>query len=656
GVNGPDDLLAAEGPEFVLSLISEAQDKEERSGRNKNQATVLIELAESAELFHTPEGEAYASIKANGHSEVWPLKSKGFKDYLMRLFYRQEKSAPNAQAMQDALGVLNGKARYDGPTYEVHTRLCEHEGAIYLDLCDEQWRVVRITSEGWDVLNDSPVKFRRTRGMLALPVPIRGGSVHELKEFVNVKDEDDFILLLGWLIAALRGGARNFPILDITGEQGSAKTTTSRVCRALIDPNKAAVRSAPRDEQDLSIAANNGWIIALDNLSSLQQWKSDALCRLSTGGGFATRELYSNDDETIFDATRPILLNGIEDVATRPDLLDRTVILQLPEITEERRLKEKDFWERFETTRPQILGALLDCVACALKNLSSVKLERSPRMADFAQWATAAEPAMNVEPSSFINAYLQNRSAANEWALEASPVAMTLLSLMGKRGGWTWTVTLKQLLTELNNELGDGGKKPDDWPKSERGLAGALTRCAPNLRKAGWSITDPKREAGTGRSRRIITRLENTRKSPSQSPQSSQANENGHDNREDVCEDQEQPSLVSSQGNPNETAVWEGYKVCEDEIPSHSEDEAFAEVSAFFSKVAEVRLGAAIWHNSSGDQPIVIVGDLGEVGGRRYVEIEGSTAGIPFDEVEYETIAAGVPQRGQAIDEDTITF
>jgi hypothetical protein len=110
-----------------------------------------------------------------------------------------------------------------------------------------------------------------------------------------------------------------------------------RVLRALVDPNTAALRTTPRDERDLVIAANNGWLMALDNLSHLPDWLSDALCRLATGNGFATRELYTDAEEAIFATQRPIVKNGIEELATRGDLLDRSIVLYLPTIAEDQR-------------------------------------------------------------------------------------------------------------------------------------------------------------------------------------------------------------------------------------------------------------------------------------------------------------------------------
>src|SRR5262249_23140300 len=197
-----------------------------------------------------------------------------------------------------------------------------HDGAIYLDLADENWQAVEISSTGWRLVPHPPVKFTRRRGMLALPVPVKGGSLNDLRALVNLPDDDAWILFVAWLVAALRPG-RPSPVLVVTGEQGSAKSPLCRIGRALVDPTQSPLRRPPREDRDLMIAATNGWIVGFDNLSGIKPEFSDALCALATGGGFSTRELYTDNDEKIFDAMRPIMVNGIEDLATRGDLLDR---------------------------------------------------------------------------------------------------------------------------------------------------------------------------------------------------------------------------------------------------------------------------------------------------------------------------------------------
>jgi hypothetical protein len=344
-----------------------------------SQATALVQLAADAELFHTPDSEAFATITVDGHRETWPCKSKAFRRWLARRFYVQHEKAPGSQALQDAIGVLEGKALFKGSEYPVYTQLAEHNGNIYLDLGNAPWEAVEITVDGWRIVTDPPVKFRRARGMLPLPHPSTGGSLDGLRPLINMDDDRQWMLLKAYLVQVLRPRGP-YPVLVLHGEQGSAKSTTSRILRALIDPNTAALRSQPRDARDLIIAVNNEWILGLDNLSHLSPWLSHAICRLATGGGFATRELYTDANEALFEAQRPVILNGIEELATRGDLLDRAIITYLPAIAEERRRPEAELRQAFDAKRPALLGALLDAVSLALRTVSLRSAGRRDRI------------------------------------------------------------------------------------------------------------------------------------------------------------------------------------------------------------------------------------------------------------------------------------
>jgi hypothetical protein len=334
--------------------------------------------------------------------------------------------------------------------------------------------------------------------MLPLPYPVAGGSLEKLRDWANVGSDDDLHLYVGWLVQALRP---NGPFIGYSahGEQGSAKSTRGRIARALLDPNSAPLRTRPRDERDLLIAATNSWLVTLDNLSWLPDWFSDALSRLATGGGLSTRELYTDADEVIFDAQRPVFLNGIEEVATRGDLLDRLIVAHLPRILEKKRKPEAQLWAEFEDARPRLYGALLDAASCALRNVASVRLSRHPRMADAARWVTAAEPALGWEPSTFLNAYARNRAAASELALEASPLAQLLLTLGDFRG------TASDLLARLESDAPEALPKSKAWPKNASAFGGLLRRLAPNLRAAGLDVSF-EREPGGQRQRLVVLR------------------------------------------------------------------------------------------------------------------------------------------------------
>jgi len=459
----------------------------------KTQSSTLVELVhtEGVELWHTPEMEGFATLPTDEHKETWPIRERGFKAWVSQHYYSATGRVPGAQALQDALGTLEGEALYRGDERKVYVRFARHEDAIYLDLANKAWQIVEMRADGWRVISsdDAPVRFKRPKGMLPLPMPERNG----------------WALFLGVLIGSLRPEGP-YPLLAIGGEQGSAKSTLARIIRSLVDPNKTPLRAEPRNGQDLIIAATNSWLPTFDNLSHMSPWLSDALCRLSTGGGYATRELYTSTEETIFEAQRPVMLTSITDVVTRPDLLDRGVILLLQPIPEEERMEESRLWANFEARRPRILGALLDAVCMAIKNFPDVQLERKPRMADFALWVIAAEPALGLEPGAFMQAYAGNRAEANTLALEAEPIAAKLLEFASALPDGTWLGAANELLKALNTYAGLDGttRHPDGWPKRASDLGGCLRRIAPNLRQLGLDVQFKKR---SGNKRPISLRM-----------------------------------------------------------------------------------------------------------------------------------------------------
>jgi hypothetical protein len=398
-----------------------AEENGDVGGRGPTQADILIELARSAELFHTPDGSGFADLDINGHRETWPIRAKGFRRWLARRFYQETGGAPNSEALQSALNIIEAKAHFDAPERLAHIRVGGLDGRLYLDLGDETWRAVEIDATGWRVIDDPPVRFRRSAGMRPLPVPEPGGCVDTLRPFLNVRSDADFVLVVAWAIAVMRNRGP-YPVIVLSGEQGSAKSTFSAILRALLDPNTAPLRALPREDRDLFIAASNGHVLAFDNVSGLPAWISDTLCRLATGGGFAVRQLYTDQDEVLFDAARPVILNGIEDIVTRPDLADRAVFLTLEPIPEERRRPEAELWAAFEAERPRILGVLLDALVEGLKRLPETRLEKLPRMADFALWATACETAL-WPAGTFWLAYCGNRDEAVEGVIDA-PAAL----------------------------------------------------------------------------------------------------------------------------------------------------------------------------------------------------------------------------------------
>jgi len=355
-------------------------DDDKGGGRGPKQADVLIKIAQTAALFHDEDGVGYADVYANNHRETLALRRKGFRRWLVRKFFEETGGAPNSDAVQSALGVIEAQAQYDGPKRNVHIRIGGDDGRIYIDIGDESWRAIEIDATGWHVIADPPIRFRRSPGMKELPIPVKGGSVETLRKFLNVNADTDFVLAITWVLACLRDRGP-YPVLVLAGEQGSAKSTFLAMLRSLIDPNSVPLRSLPRDDREANIAASNVHVLAFDNLSgSLPAWISDIFCRFSTGGGATVRQLHSDQDEVLFNAVRPVALNGISDIVTRPDLADRALFLTLEPIPKGNRRTEAEIWSAFEIERPRIFGALLDAVSKGIEMLPSTNLAEPPRV------------------------------------------------------------------------------------------------------------------------------------------------------------------------------------------------------------------------------------------------------------------------------------
>ncbi len=455
----------------------------------------IIGLTEDCEFWHSPEQTAYVTFSVNGHSENWRVRSDQFKRWLTGQAYRHNGAVPGAQAIEDSIRFLEGKAINDGPERAPFRRVGERDGNIYIDLGDASWRVVEIYPGGWRLLDNHDLPCIRSAAMQALPEPVMVEDSSALFSFVNVDSEDDYKLVVAWLIAALRPRGP-YPILLIQGEQGSGKSILSRLLRSVTDPNTAPIRAAPKDEEDLIVAAKNGHVIAVDNVSKISAEMADAFCRVATGGGFSTRVKYTNDEEHVVWTCNPIMANGIPSMGDRPDLASRAIIVHLKTITEDKRRPEDEYWSDWRRVLPGVLGTLCDALARALVNLPNVRLGRPSRMADFEKLIEAASPALAWAPGSFARAYATNRRNTEDAAFEADPLAIAIERYFKEvLRGEKKTLTATELLTCLNAaQVGDdllvpeGLRRSRSWPQTAQGLGNRIERITPILRARGTII------------------------------------------------------------------------------------------------------------------------------------------------------------------------
>ena len=460
--------------------------------KKKSQATIMTELAieSGAVFFHTPEFKEFAALRVDGHVETMALKGQAVRRWLASL-YRQATggAVPGSQAIQDALTALQGRAVHEGDEEDVHIRIAGHEGAIYVDLGDRDWQVVKISAAGWEVLDVAPVYFRRTRGMLPLPEP-EPGNVDAFRPFLNTSSDADFRLLMTTLATSFFPGGP-FVVLVVTGEQGSAKSFLTRLMRDLIDPSAAPLRTLPRNTRDLMISATNGWTLNFDNVSYIPDWMSDALCGLSTGTGFATRELYTDSEEMIFAAARPIILNGISSFVTRGDLSDRSLTITLPAVPDGKRRPDDDITNEFNRARPYIFGGVLDLVVEALRHERTVRIDSYPRMAAYARRGYAMAPVLGWAGEDFLIAYRDRMREAGGDVLDSSLIAGLLIKLIEAEGTWEGTAT--ELLSEMNSRASETMRESKSWPRAANALSNEVKRLSPTLRATeGIEVTTGK--------------------------------------------------------------------------------------------------------------------------------------------------------------------
>jgi len=431
--------------EEVEDLATEAGEPAQHGVPRKGSvAKALIELAlELGSLWHDSTGAGWIDFVVDGNLQTARIRSKRFRDFLSRVLWEREKRSVNSEGWSEAVGTLEGLARFNGQKREPFLRTGKHEDCIYIDLGTDDWQVVRVSPNGWEIIPyaNCPIRFYRPECQLPLPLPTRGGSLDDLWRLLNFKDSDR-PLVLGWILSCLTpDGAK--PILALSGAKGSGKSSAAQLLKRLTDPTNVDMAGGVEDQRQFAVAAANRWVLCFDNLTHLSSEQQNLLCRASTGGGFTYRALYSDLEEVFVRYRRPQILTGVDLVPTRSDLLERCLIVRLEQISEQDRLSERVLESLTASLLPGIYGSLLDLMAVALRNLPTIKLDELPRMADFAELCVAAGI------PGFHEAYTSNIEAGSQAAVEANPLAAGILSLLDATHNGYWQGTSSELIRRL---------------------------------------------------------------------------------------------------------------------------------------------------------------------------------------------------------------
>jgi hypothetical protein len=486
-------LLHGSGESF-LEMLMRLMEKE---------ADALVRLARAgATLFFSTKRVAFADVRIGNHVLTQPLRSPEFSDWLLGEFFKEFQKAPKLASERDAIRTLSAIAKFEtGQRCEVYLRSARVGETLFLDVGDETGRAIEVTAAGWRVLPASPVKFQRMAGMGALPIPERGGEIEQLRRFTNLSDAN-FILYVSVLTDALCPG-RPHVLLNLIGESGSGKTTAMRIARALTDPSDVPAGTLQREARDLFADVNGSHVLSYDNASTIPKSISDSLCQVTSGTGFRKRKLYSDLEQVLVGGYRTVILTGVYNAVTEPDLAERCITMNLPHVALGQRCSEECLWKEFERARPAIFGALLGIAAHGLKQLPRTHVPDLPRLADFALWGVAIEGAF-APAGSFLRAFTASQAAATDATVEVSPVATAIAAFMEDRTSWDGTTT--QLWRELQTR-DQAETRPTEtkgWPRDPVSFGIALTKAIPTLRKIGIEAT---RDRSTSRKRTPMLHL-----------------------------------------------------------------------------------------------------------------------------------------------------
>ncbi len=473
-----------------MELDYHANGKEISSRNNNdeektNQATAIATFALSRiDLLIDKNKQVFAKDKTT--NEVWHLASRRFRDWLMSSFYDQNKKIIRNQSINEALSALTGIGRTKNYQREINIRVATLNGDYYIDLCQNgNSKAVKISAGDWEIIENPPVIFIRPDTMQLLPSPSKEAG-YDLKTLWNICNipHNKQILIITYLLEALRPDTP-YPLLEILGEQGSAKSTTQAILRRIIDPNACDLRATPKSPEDLYIAAGSNHLMSYENVSHLTPAIQDGFCTIATGGGFAKRKLYFDSDEVIIHAKNPVMINGISAVITAPDLIDRTITIDLPAIIN--REESPLLWDRFKNSHGKILGILLNIFATALSKLPNIEMpsNQRPRLIEFARLGMAIAEAIGLEKIDFMNSFNQSRLEAIERTIDENPVITPLLTWFEANDFKTTQLPLHELFEAIGkNRLTNS----EGWPKTTKSFGDTLRRIAPVLRPLGVDI------------------------------------------------------------------------------------------------------------------------------------------------------------------------
>jgi len=487
-------VLSAEDGEEVPVVQPKEREAEEGEEESKLDKLIGIGLDATEEfIVDSVTDDVFAVVEGGGHLETRPLEGNFMRDFLASEFYERERKGVSETAVRSAINTLRGFARRNADARELFVRVGEHDGSIYYDLCDDKWRAVEISEDGWKVVEDPPSIFMRWGHQEEQVEPSEDGDMELFRGFLTLSEKDWKVIkpIIPTMLVL------DFPhfILVFKGAHGSTKSFAMRLIRDLVDPSSVGLLAEPKTPDDAIVTLSSTYVGFFDNLQELDDWFIDILCRASTGEGYMKRELYTDREQAPFAYRRCVGFNTIASLPSRADLLDRSVIFELESIDDSERKSEETLLSDFREKKPKILAGMFDALSEAIKIRPHVKREieeseklRTPRMADAAVWAESVARAMGYDKWEWLSLYNEKVGQKETFVLERNPIGMAVIALMRDRR--KYESSPKKLLEKLEEvaEENEIDTKHEKWPKNARWLTSRLEEVEADLSKYGIEI------------------------------------------------------------------------------------------------------------------------------------------------------------------------
>jgi hypothetical protein len=490
-VTGPKlrDLAAKEAADWRREQKQAEQEEDEADDKLSVQLLDWLEAKVIAAYFVDEYRRAFIDYRDPGTSHFLcrPARHDDIEDLIVTC--PLVKIAPPDAVVKAVVRTVEARCRRSPLVRKVFVRRGWHERKLYIDRAAPDASVIVVDATGFQVipLDQSPVRFQHDVAMAELPIPVPGGSIELLWKYVRVLRPQDRHLVSGFTIGCF---APNGPYsgLGVFGQYGASKTLMMFFLSQLIDPSKVSPGRMSESEQNTVIHAQRAWLLPYDNHIGLGDEQSNTMCRLVQGGGFRTRMLYSDNKEVVFDVERPIIINGITQIITRPDLADRFTTVTLERIPPLEMKARQALREAFEKDRPALLGAILAAISGGLARTDFMPPNRLPRIADHTLWVSRCERGLGMKDGDYIRAVNASARTGARDVVDSDYLSAAVVQMQDARGGTKWQDTPTNTLTELNRHTFEKAKKSKEWPANGNWLGRRLHGLVPALDALGITV------------------------------------------------------------------------------------------------------------------------------------------------------------------------